>query len=81
MPEVIHPDIKPGCRVALRASFLRNIADYGHEQASKRGIVLRDNEDLPHCVDVGWDDEPRGYWRTINRANLWPADKLHLEPA
>jgi hypothetical protein len=33
----------------------------------------------PHLVDILWDGERET--RPCNLANLWPADKLHLEPA
>lgn len=69
----------PGARVCYARTFLQSIADYSHATASRRGTVIeftgRDGYDV---VLVQWSDEKEP--RHVLGCNLWPADRIHLEP-
>lgn len=68
---------KVGDRVAYRAGFLRSICDYSHESASKRGTIVAMPLDI--LAEIDWDGGSSAA-RRVHVGNLWPADKIHLEP-
>lgn len=76
----VRDGLKVGDRVAYASEFLRNTGQHGYA-ADMRGtvasVVAPVRDDLVYLM-VQWDgeDEPRG----CLSCNLWPADKLHLEP-
>jgi hypothetical protein len=70
------PGFKEGDRVAYRAEFLRSIGDYSYERAQARGVVSGPKVHNV-LIPVLWDD---GEERHVHEANIWPADKLWIEP-
>ena len=72
--------INEGDRVAYSREFCRSIGEYTGELPMMRGKVMRIEEydyGLRIAV-VNWESDDGS--SKINCANLWPADKLYLEP-
>jgi hypothetical protein len=72
-------EIKEGIRVAYARKWLNNTGQFTGEVPFMRGTVVKTEDVGPDVVcTVKWDgrDKPM----RVLRSNLWPADKLHLEP-
>lgn len=65
-----------GDRVAYARTFLRSVGLIDYDSASGRGTITE--KLAPNFVRVRWDSGDRDIG--VNVANLWPADKIHLEP-
>jgi hypothetical protein len=75
--------ITAGTRVVYFREFLRNTGQFGIEAATRNGIV-REVVDMGHGCPlalVAWTDLPADETRGAMVSNLWPASRLHLEPA
>jgi len=69
-----------GDRVAISATFLRNICDFSHASASKRGTIAAVGLEVRkgvNLIHIDWDNGEHG---RVLSTNLVHADKLHLEP-
>jgi hypothetical protein len=73
-------NIGVGDRVAFSRAYLQSTGQYTGWAPFARGAVRAMNELAPGCVlcHVMWDGKP--ITMTVNRANLWREDRLHLEP-
>jgi hypothetical protein len=73
---------EPGDRVAYARTFLRDTGQPWHGLASMRGTVTEtmDVAKNRQLVSIAWDSETDWPANVLN-TNLWPADRIHLEPA
>ena len=75
----IDHNFKVGDKVRYSREFLRSIQDYTAESANREGTVIKiDIKGFENFVKIKWEDE-EGLHFALSR-NLWPADKIHLEP-
>lgn len=71
---------KVGDRVAFSQQFLRNAGMFTGWAPDARGTIRALNRlGLDTVAAIQWDGTPSH--GQVLTANLWPADKLHLEPS
>lgn len=74
----------PGARVAYARAWLRACGFLTGPVPFRRGTLAQlrgGGHGSPVVAVVQWDDEPDGQLHGCLACNLWPVDRLHLEPA
>lgn len=75
-------NFKIGDKIVYSRKFLNSIQDYSAESANRIGTIkdIREYSNVPDFAKIQWDDEPDNWSHDILLSNIWPADKIHLEP-
>jgi hypothetical protein len=75
--------IEIGTKVCYASKFLKSIGPGCYEESILRGVVedIKPHTTIGHnradLMYIAWSN---GEKATVIRCNLWPADKIHLEP-